>query len=84
MADLFTELMGYPQRPLSSIFPHVIGENNEALQAADHLMELGHLAPAIRYPTVPKGTARLRLTITAANSEEQVRSLAHALHTLKS
>lgn len=84
MADLFTELMGYPQRPLSSIFPHVIGENNEALQAADHLMELGHLAPAIRYPTVPKGTARLRLTITAANSEEQVRSLADALHTLKS
>jgi 8-amino-7-oxononanoate synthase len=84
MADLFTELMDYPQRPLSSIFPHVIGENNEALQAADHLMELGHLAPAIRYPTVPKGTARLRLTITAANSEEQVRSLAHALHTLKS
>ncbi len=79
LMDLFVSLLGMEARPLSSIFPYVIGENEAALSAASSLLEAGHLAPAIRYPTVPRGTARLRLTLTAAHSEQQTRELTSAL-----
>jgi len=39
-------------------------------------------APAIRYPTVAKGAARLRITVTAAHGEDQIRSLAEAIKRL--
>lgn len=79
LMDLFVSLLGMETRPLSSIFPYVIGKNEDALAAAASLLDAGHLAPAIRYPTVPRGTARLRLTLTAAHSEKQVKALADAL-----
>ena len=79
LMDLFVSLLGMEARPLSSIFPYVIGENEDALSAASALLNAGHLAPAIRYPTVPRGTARLRLTLTAAHTEQQVRDLAEVL-----
>ncbi|PIQ84809.1 MAG: 8-amino-7-oxononanoate synthase, partial [Candidatus Omnitrophica bacterium CG11_big_fil_rev_8_21_14_0_20_63_9] len=50
-----------------------------ALRVAQRLWEQGHWAPAIRPPTVPRGSARLRLSVTAAHSEEQVEKLAEVL-----
>ncbi|MEG2237631.1 MAG: 8-amino-7-oxononanoate synthase [Akkermansia sp.] len=66
-------------RPMSSIFPYIVGENEEALALSNHLLQQGYLAPAIRYPTVPKGTARLRITLTAAHSPQQVAGLISCL-----
>lgn len=72
-------LLGLNERPTSSIFPKIIGENEDALAASSRLLEEGLLAPAIRYPTVPRGTARLRLTITAAHSHEDLVKLGNLL-----
>ena len=57
----------------------MIGENGAALSAAQRLLEQGFLAPAIRYPTVPRGTARLRITVTAAHQLEQIEALGKRL-----
>ncbi len=59
----------------SAIVPVVIGDNEDALQASENLRESGFLIPAIRYPTVPRGTARLRITFSAAHTEEQINAL---------
>ncbi len=63
----------------SAILPIILGESDAALAAAASLKEQGFVIPAIRYPTVPRGQARLRVTLTAAHSEDQVRQLAGAL-----
>lgn len=60
----------------SAILPIIIGENQAALAASAALAEKGFLAPAIRYPTVPRGTARLRITLSAGHPSEVVASLA--------
>ena len=52
------------------------------MAAAAALLDLGLLVPAIRPPTVPPGTSRLRVALSAAHSEEQVETLARALATL--
>ncbi len=75
LAKRFSTFLGEASRPTSSIFPVVIGSNEDALAASQSLLEKGFLAPAIRFPTVPKGTARLRITLTAAHSIEQVDQL---------
>lgn len=82
LANSLSAALGMPGRPLSSIFPVVVGENDAALAAADALLEQGFLAPAIRYPTVPRGTARLRITVTAAHESGQVTRLGTALKEL--
>ena len=82
LANSLSAALGMSGRPLSSIFPVVVGENDAALAAADALLEQGFLAPAIRYPTVPRGTARLRITVTAAHESGQVTRLGTALKEL--
>lgn len=82
LADALSAALGMPGRPVSSIFPVVIGENDSALAAAEALLEGGFLAPAIRYPTVPRGTARLRITVTAAHQAGQIDRLGKALEEL--
>ena len=82
LANSLSAALGMPGRPVSSIFPVVVGENDAALAAADALLEQGFLAPAIRYPTVPRGTARLRITVTAAHESGQVTRLGTALKEL--
>jgi len=63
----------------TAIQPLVIGGNDEAIAASEHLARMGLLVPAIRPPTVPKGTARLRISLSAAHSENDVEQLAAAL-----
>jgi len=63
----------------TAIQPLVIGGNQEALALAEALLARGLWAPAIRPPTVPRGQARLRISLSAAHSLEQVDRLLAAL-----
>jgi 8-amino-7-oxononanoate synthase len=61
------------------IQPLILGGANQALAAAQHLRKAGFLVPAIRPPTVPDGTARLRITFSSAHEEAHVDRLLDAL-----
>jgi 8-amino-7-oxononanoate synthase len=63
----------------SAIFPWIVGNEQAALDLASALQNEGYLVPAIRYPTVAKGSARLRVTVTASHEEDQIRSLCEAI-----
>ncbi len=63
----------------SHIVPIIVGDTAEALRRSQRLWEQGIWAPAIRPPTVPDGTARLRLSVTARHTDEQILALARAL-----
>jgi 8-amino-7-oxononanoate synthase len=63
----------------SQIVPVAIGSNGDALAAAGFLQEQGFAVRAIRPPTVPAGTARLRLSLTARITREQVTGILAAL-----
>jgi 8-amino-7-oxononanoate synthase len=63
----------------SSIIPLILGSEERALAVAARLFEAGFFVPAIRYPTVPKNTARLRVSLSTAHSPEQIQGLAAAL-----
>jgi 8-amino-7-oxononanoate synthase len=65
--------------PQSAIMPLILGGEEKALSEAARLQEAGFFVPAIRYPTVPRKTARLRITLSAAQSHEQIRRLAEAI-----
>jgi 8-amino-7-oxononanoate synthase len=71
-----------PARP-SAILPLLIGDEGKAVATAAALRELGLLIPAVRYPTVPRGSARLRLTLSAAHSEDHIARLLTALNRLE-
>ena len=64
----------------TAVQPLVIGNNHAAVSLSEHLQKLGVLVPAIRPPTVPKNTARLRISLSAAHSEQDVIKLASALN----
>ncbi len=61
------------------IQPLILGDNARCVAASKSLRERGILVPAIRPPTVPEGTARLRISLSAAHSLEDVARLAEAL-----
>jgi 8-amino-7-oxononanoate synthase len=63
----------------SPIIPFVCGDEQRALDAAAALLDAGLLVPAIRPPTVPAGSSRLRVTVSAAHTEEHVARLLRAL-----
>jgi len=63
----------------SAIFPLILGGEEDALREAARLWDAGFFVPAIRYPTVPRNTARLRVTLSAAHDAEQIRKLAEVL-----
>ncbi len=63
----------------SAIVPLVVGAPDRALAASEALAERGYLVAAIRPPTVPEGTARLRVAFSAAHSEADVAGLAAAI-----
>jgi 8-amino-7-oxononanoate synthase len=74
-AKAFTKTAKLPEAQ-SPIVPVIIGDEEVTLAASQLLAEHGFLAAAIRPPTVPAGTARLRLTFTAQHPDDQVERLA--------
>ena len=67
----------------TAIQPLIIGDEEQALSMSQQLLEKGLLVTAIRPPTVPKGTARLRVTLSAAHTKNQIEQLIEALTTLQ-
>jgi len=65
----------------SAIQPLICGEAAAALELAARLREQGFLIPAIRYPTVPRNAARLRVTLSAAHADKDIDALNRALAT---
>ena len=80
---LFRSCAGLPWHLLPShmaIQPLVVGATDAAMRVAEALLERGLLVPAIRPPTVPEGTARLRISLSAGHTPAQVDRLVAALH----
>jgi 8-amino-7-oxononanoate synthase len=77
-AAAFSHALGLPAAR-TPIVPLIIGSSNAALQAASRLEAEGFLVVAIRPPTVPDGTARLRFSFSSAHSDEDVLRLAGAV-----
>jgi len=75
---LFTSEMKLSNSP-SAIIPLILGSEERAMQETTRLQKAGFFIPAIRYPTVPRNTARLRITLSSAHKPEQIRGLAAAL-----
>lgn len=67
----------------SPILPIHVGNEEAALKLASCLQDQGFLIPAIRYPTVPRGEARLRLTVNASHSLEQIERLGLVLRSIR-
>lgn len=63
----------------SAIFPVVIGGELAAVDSSRRLQENGFLVPAIRFPTVARGSARLRIALSAAHEPSEIRRLAEAV-----
>lgn len=77
-AQLFTEILGLPSAQ-SAIVPLQIGSSERVLKLSKILQKKGYLVVAIRPPTVPEGTARLRCTFSAAHRKEDVEAFASTL-----
>jgi 8-amino-7-oxononanoate synthase len=64
--------------PAAHILPVIIGETDAAMALAGHLFERSILAPAIRPPTVPRGTARIRLSAMCSHTPEEIEQVIEA------
>lgn len=76
-ADLDAILSGTP------IFPVILGPEKTALEVSQELFKAGFFVPAIRYPTVAKGKARLRITVSAGHDEGRIQELVEKLQFIK-
>ena len=63
----------------SHIIPVFVGENDQALKLAENMRKAGYDVRAVRPPTVPPGTARLRLTVRATMETEMLDQFAETL-----
>ncbi len=68
--------------PESAIIPVVLGDEGKAMAAFEKLLKQGLFIPAVRYPTVPKGKARLRITVSAAHADKDIEKLLRAFKKL--
>ncbi len=68
-----------PHPSSSAIRPHFVGDSQQALNLSRELETAGFLVPAIRFPTVPRGTERLRISVNADHTFEQIDGLAAAI-----
>jgi 8-amino-7-oxononanoate synthase len=66
-------------QPASAIFPVVIGDEAKALRLAESLLAHGFLVPAIRYPTVARGAARIRIALSSSHTPKQIDTLSGAI-----
>lgn len=82
VAALKSEIQNLKSERPSAILPHLVGDEGAAVEMSARLRERGFFVPAIRYPTVARGAARLRITLTAAHKASDVAALANALATL--
>ncbi len=79
MQSLLAEIgIATPPVP-AAILPVILGEAPRAMEISARLREAGFLIPCIRYPTVARGSARLRITVSALHSAAQIEALATAL-----
>jgi 8-amino-7-oxononanoate synthase len=76
--SLVTVARKSPQ-PTSAIFPVIIGDEAKALRLAESLLAHGFLVPAIRYPTVARGAARIRIAMSSSHVPEQIDALSGAI-----
>jgi 7-keto-8-aminopelargonate synthetase-like enzyme len=79
IAELDSKLKDENSKSSAAIIPLVIGEEAKAMEIAAALLEEDIFVPAIRYPSVPRGEARLRITISAAHTSAQIEQLTSAL-----
>lgn len=77
-AQYFTKCLNLPLAQ-SPIVPLILGNEGKTLRASEILKENGYLASAIRPPTVPNNTARLRFTFSALHTKKQIKELANTL-----
>jgi 8-amino-7-oxononanoate synthase len=85
ISQLRDGLAGLPLKllpSLTAIQPLIVGENDAAVALSKALWERDLWVPAIRPPTVPKGTARLRISVSAAHTEADIAQLVAALKEL--
>jgi len=74
----------WPLNPITSpILPLMIGPEGDALAFSESLLNEGFFVPAVRYPTVSKGKARLRITVSAAHTPHQIEQFAETLQRIK-
>ena len=74
--------LGIPSTDETPIFPIIIGSNEATLKASQYCEEKGIILSAIRPPTVPRNTGRLRLTVTASHTLEDLDYVLQVLQTL--
>jgi 7-keto-8-aminopelargonate synthetase-like enzyme len=79
LAGCLTPVSGEIPDRVSPIFPWLIGDEEQTLWLAETLFQNGFLAPAIRYPTVARGAARLRIALSASHALEQIQSLSRTI-----
>ena len=77
--ELFRQACHLEGKATSSIIPWMVGKSEDALKLSATLREAGMLVPAIRFPTVPRNTARLRITICANHREPDILKLAELI-----
>ena len=79
VAELQSQIENRKSQIPGAILPFILGDETKAVEAAAKLREQNIFVPAIRYPTVARGKARLRVTLTASHSADDVSTLIRAL-----
>src|SRR5580704_855511 len=79
LIECLTTFRGENPVPVGPILPLVIGDEQETLGLAESLLKNGFLVPAIRFPTVARGSARLRIALSASHTPEQIQSLSRTI-----
>jgi 8-amino-7-oxononanoate synthase len=79
VSDVNSQLLGSNSKRISAIIPLIVGDEAKAVEIAMALLEKKIFIPAVRYPSVAHGQARLRLTLSAAHTSEQIAMLTAAL-----
>jgi 8-amino-7-oxononanoate synthase len=81
-ARLLSEVSAKTVASASAIFPWIVGDERAAVDLSHALMSEGFLVPAIRYPTVAKGSARLRIALSASHEDAQLEAFCGTLRRL--